>query len=439
MLRPYRDILTKPGTLAFSASGVLARLPISMVGIGIVLMLSAIYHSYGLAGQVSAVYVVANALCGPQIARFVDRYGQARIMRPAIALAVGGLAALIVVTTRQVAPGWLFVTAVVAGAPAGSFGALVRARWSYVLDDPRQLHTAYSLESALDEVVFVVGPVLATVLATSVAPSAGLVVPIVALLVGGYLFLSLHNTEPPARAHADTPRRPDPAAGRLARAGSALRARSVMGEAGMLVLAVVFVAMGAIFGATDVSTVAFAEEHGSKGSAGFVLAVFALGSMISGLGYGARHWIMPLWKRFAIGVVALAVGVSLFFLAASIPVLALVMFVAGFAIAPSLINGNGLVQQFVPAGRLTEGLTWVATSLGVGVSFGSSIAGVLIDRQGSPGGFLVVAVAGGFAVVATLASLRTLRAGSTFLVDVPPAAATPGSAANDESTPLHHE
>ena len=65
-------------------------------------------------------------------------------------------------------------------------------------DDPHRMHTAYSLESALDELVFVVGPVLATVLATGVAPTAGLIVPLVAMLVGGYWFLSLRRTEPPS-------------------------------------------------------------------------------------------------------------------------------------------------------------------------------------------------------------------------------------------------
>ncbi len=433
MLRPYRDILTKPGALAFSLTGVLARLPISMVGIGIVLMLSAMYDSYSLAGRVSAAYVIASALCGPQLARFVDRYGQARIMRPATAVALVGLISLIVVATLGADTAWLYVTAVVAGAPGGSFGSLVRTRWSFVLSDPRQLHTAYSLESALDEVVFVVGPVLATVLATSVSPSAGLIVPIIALVVGGYLFLSLRATEPQASVRAPDatagPGGPGGAggaggpapAGRLARASSLLRTRSVMRTPGMPVLAAVFVVMGAIFGATDVATVAFAQEHGSKAAAGFVLAAFAAGSMISGLGYGARHWVMPLPRRFAIGVVALAVGVSLFFLATSIPALALVMFVTGFAIAPSLINGNGLVQHCVPASRLTEGLTWVGTALGVGVSFGSSIAGVMIDRAGSHGGFTVVAVAAGFAVVATLAALGTLRADSGLPDDGPAA------------------
>ena len=84
---------------------------------------------------------------------------------------------------------------------------------------------------------------------------------------------------------------------------------------------------------------------------------------------------------------------------------------SGFAIAPTLINGNGLVQQLVPRGQLTEGLTWVGTSLGVGVSFGASIAGAQIDARGSTAGFWVVVAAGVLAVLAVLVSIRTLRAG----------------------------
>jgi MFS family permease len=185
-----------------------------------------------------------------------------------------------------------------------------------------------------------------------------------------------------------------------------------MRSGGMIVLAVVFVSMGSIFGATDVATVAFADEHGRKGLAGVILAVFAAGSLVSGLAYGARHWVTPLWRRFAIGMVALAIGASLFVLVRSIPTLAVVMFVAGFAIAPTLVNGNALVQHFVPATRLTEGLTWVGTSLGVGVSAGSSLAGRVIDSHGSHGGFLVVVASAALAVVATLASLRVLRRGT---------------------------
>ncbi|WP_203669317.1 MFS transporter [Cellulomonas pakistanensis] len=409
MLGPYRDVLSRPGALAFSSAGVIARLPMSMVGIGIVLMIEALYDSYGLAGSVSAAYVLAQAVCSPQLSRLVDLHGQARVMRPAVTVSASALVALIACALAG-APVWsLYATAVLVGATVGSFGALVRARWSHVVADPRALHTAYSLESALDELVFVVGPILATTLATAVAPAAGLVVPVVGMLLGGFWFLAQRRTQPP----------PHPREELTAPDGTPVRRRSVMRSWGMVVLAVVFVAMGAIFGATDVSTVAFAEEAGRAGLAGVILAVFACGSLISGLLYGARHWASPLWRRFAIGMVALALGASLFVLVDSMAMLAVVMFVAGFAIAPTLINGNALVQELVPRERLTEGLTWVGTSLGVGVSIGSWVAGLLIDRQGSHGGYLVVVAAAVLAVVAVLCSLRTLRAGTAAAVPAP--------------------
>lgn len=397
MLGTYRSVLSRPGALRFSSAGVVARLPTSMVSIGIVLMVEALRGSYGLAGSVSAAFVLSQAVCSPQIARFVDQHGQARVMRPALAVSATGLTGLIVCTITG-APSWtLFACAIVTGATIGSFGAFVRARWSHLVgDDARALHTAYSLESALDEVTFVVGPVLATVLATSVTPSAGLVVPVVAMLVGGYWFLSQTATQPePVPRSADTGPR-----------------RSVMRTPGMIVLAIVFVAMGSIFGATDVATVAFTAEHGRKDLAGAVLAVFACGSLVSGLLYGARHWVSPLWRRFALGTVALGIGTALFVLVQSVWMLAGIMFVTGFAIAPTLVNGNALVQHFVPRQRLTEGLTWVGTSLGVGVSAGSSIAGVAIDAQGSHGGYLVVVASGVLIVIAVFVSLRTLRAGT---------------------------
>jgi MFS family permease len=418
VFRPYRTLLARPGALAFSASGLLARLPMSMAGIGIVLVVVARYDSYALAGRVSAAYVLTQALCSPRLARLVDRHGQARVMRPAIAVTSLGIAALAVTATLQLPVGWLYVAAVVTGATMGSFGSLVRTRWSHVVHTPRELHTAYSLESALDELVFVVGPILATTLAASVSPVAALVVSVAGLVVGGYWFLGLHDTQPP----------------HVTRPAGAARTRSVMRSGGMVVLAFVFAAVGAIFGATDVATVAFAGEHGHPELAGVVLAVFALGSMIAGLLYGARHWTAPLWRRFVLGTVALALGSSLFVLVTSMAMLAGVMFVAGFAIAPTIINGNSLVRSFVPRERLTEGLALVGTMLGVGVSFGASIAGLAIDANGSRGGYLVVVVAALAVLGATAAALGTLRSATSELmfvdepVTVPPRAADPTAA-----------
>ena len=406
MLQPYREVLARPGALAFSAAGVLARLPMSMVGIAVVIGVSRIYGSYGLAGQITAVYVVVHAVAAPFLARLVDAHGQARVMRPAIVVATVGMLGFVVAIALDAHPAWLFAAAVVTGSAIGSVGALVRARWTYVLDDPRQIHTAYSLEAALDELVFIVGPIIATLFATTVGPTAGLWLPTVALAVGGVLLLRQRATEPPAR-----PRRPDDA-----------RRPHILRFRGMAVLSVVFAGIGAIFGANDVSVVAFATERDAQSWTGLVLAIFALGSMLSGLGYGLRHWVSPLWRRFAIGVVALGIGTSLFFVVSSLPVLAAVMFVTGFSIAPTLVNGNGLVQELVPHEQLTEGLAWVGTALGIGVSVGSAIAGQAIDHAGSRGGFLVVVASAGLAVLATVVALPTLRGDGPVVAAAVPAA-----------------
>ncbi|ACZ20115.1 arabinose efflux permease family protein [Sanguibacter keddieii DSM 10542] len=389
---PYRELLAMPGTKQFSGAGALARLPMSMVGIGIVLMIQQTTGSYGLAGRVSAAYIVAQAICSPQIAKLVDRKGQSRVMRPMFAVTSVAMLGLILSTALEAPEVWLYVFAVLTGATIGSVGSMVRARWSNLLPDPRRLHSAYSFESAVDELCFVVGPMLATILATSVAPTAGLVVPLLAVVVGGFWFLSLRSTEPP-----------------VSRPVEGVKHRSVLLNPGMLAVIAVFIGMGAVFGATDVATIAFAKEAGHEAMAGVILGVFAAGSLVSGLLYGAKHWVSPLWVRFALGMLALAVGVSLFFFVTSLPVLAAVMFVAGFAISPTLINGNNLVQLLVPPSQLTEGLTWVGTALGVGVSVGTSVAGVRIDADGAHAGFTVVMIAAGIGVLVTVAALGTLR------------------------------
>nr|WP_100424212.1 MFS transporter [Sediminihabitans luteus] len=389
---PYAVVLRTPGAARFSAAAVLARLPMSMLGIGTILLVEAVYESYALAGRVSATLIVAQAVVSPQVARLVDRIGQRRTTLPLVFTAAVGLGGLITTGVTHGPEPLLYVFAILAGASSVSYGSMVRARWSHALSDPKLVHTAYSLESALDEAVFVVGPAVVTLLATTVTPSAGLLVPLVAAVVGGLWFVSQRATEPPVVVHEP-----------------GTRHRTAMREPGMLVLVLAFVGMGVVFGATDVSTIAFTDEKGAPGLAGLLLATFAFGSLLSGLFYGARHWVMALWKRFVIGMLLLGAGASLFFLVDSTGVLAAVMFVTGFAIAPTLINGNALVQSLVRPAQLTEGLTWVSTALGLGVSVGASLAGSRVDAVGAHGGFEVVMGGAALAVVVTLLAVRSLR------------------------------
>lgn len=392
VLKPYLAVLSYRGAKAFSAAGVLARLPMSMVVLSIVLLVEHYYDGFGPAGRVAATYTIFQAICSPQIAKLVDVYGQRKIMQPALIIAIISLSAFVFVTTNRAPAIWLYITAAFTGAFIGSMGAMVRARWTNIVDDPRHLHTAFSLESTLDELVFVVGPVMATTLAAAFSPVLGMVVAIVATGVGGFSFLAQRATEP-------TP------AGRV----RGQRLTSVLRLPPVVVVALIFGGMGIIFGATDVATVAYTKELGNPAMAGPILAAMAAGSLVAAFIYGARNFVMPAWKRLVIGCVLLSASVSLLFFVYSLPLLALVMFGAGFTIAPTLITGNQVVHETVPSNRLTEGLTWVGTAMGVGFSIGSSVTGQVVDNLGAHPAYGVVVGAGILSAIVGLGCASLLR------------------------------
>ena len=388
-------ILRIPGALAFSSAGLLARFGGAMMGIGTVLMASMLYGSYGIAGGLAAANAIAWAMGTAYLGHLVDRYGQRRIMLPAALISAGSLAAMVLLALIHAPLVTLFACTIISGVTGGSPGAMVRARWNYVLNSARDLHTAYSLESTLDEVTFVIGPVLATWLATSVHPTAGLVAPVIMGAGGALVFYSLRATEP--AVVTDT-------------VGSTSGNRFLLSYPGIISVIGVGLLMGCIFGSIDVTTVAATTTWDARGTAGLILGAMSLGSAIGGLLYGARGWRSPLWSRFVLGACLLGIAVCSLFFAKTPFILGVCGFVAGFTIAPTFINANGLIHHLVPDSRLTEGLAWMGTSLGIGVSIGSTVAGHVIDTFDYRGGFVCAAASGLLAFLIGLISVPVLKA-----------------------------
>lgn len=392
MLSRYREILSLPGAWQFALAGLIARVPMSMVGISIILAVRALYGNYSLAGLVSATQVIAYAVGAPILARLVDRYGQLQVMLPSVMVSAAATVSLIFAIVNLVSPVILVPITVVMGATAGSIGALARSRWAYVCENPAQLQVAYAMEAALDELVFVLGPVAATLLAASVHPLAGLWVAVAFMVVGAIAFLAQTRTQPPARIPVEGEKK-----------------QSVMRNPVMIVLAMTYVFTGALFGSSDLAVVAFADEANRSSMAGLVLASMSLGSLISALIYGARVWKTPMWRLFTVGVIAIAVGTSTFLFTPNLGVLAILMFIAGLAIAPTMTNVNTIVQRVTPPTRLTEGLTWMSTAMTIGTSLGSALTGPAIDSTGHRGGFAFVMLFGWLMVAVALIGLRTLK------------------------------
>lgn len=393
MLSTYAEILRHSNAWRFSLAGCILRLPMSMMGISIVLLVHATYGNYTVAGAVSAINIASLAVAAPVLARLVDAHGQLKIMAPAFVISALSAAGLFYAALVH-APIWIvFLMAAISGASWGSPGALVRSRWMQVTRTPQQLNSAYALESAVDEFVYILGPIVATVLGSLLHPGIGVVLSAILLLVGGAAFLAQRSSEPPVvRLPHDAPRK-----------------TSVLRNPAVLILVITYVGMGALFGANDVSVVAFTQEEGVPALSGVLLALFSVGSLTSALIYGARTWVRPLWWLFARGVAALGLGVTTYLFASNLWTLGLVMLITGVTCAPTMTNVNMMIAKTVPASQLTEGLAWMSTSLNIGLSLGASAAGPAIDRIGSQGGYYVM-VAFGWAMVAFMfIGLRPLR------------------------------
>jgi MFS family permease len=389
---PFLEVLARPGAWRFSVAGLIGRMPMSMFGLGTVLLIASVTGSYGLAGIVAAAGSVGYAVCSPQAARLADRFGQRRVLVPLTAFFAACTLALIGCAELR-APLWaLLITGGLAGASMPSLGSMVRARWSALLGDSPLLHTAFSLESVADETIFVIGPAVVTLLATEVYPAAGVGVAMVACVAGTLLFAAQRRTEPPVATAV--PRR----AG-----GSAIPAP------GLLTLAPVYFCLGAMFAAIDLSTVDFAQEHGHKPLAGFVLGTFALGSAAGGLYYGSRSWSAPVHRRFAVTLCLVVAGTATLWAMPGLVVLAAAAFCSGLCISPTFITGYGLISEQAPAARRTEGMAWLSSAISVGVAAGSAIAGQIIDAGGARWGYVFAACFGVVALTVCLAGLRNLR------------------------------
>lgn len=386
MLDSYRAAFRAPGSAAFCAASFVMRMPIAIYPLTLVLIVSARTGQYGFAGVLAGVYVAANGVGNPVLARLVDRFGQRRMLLPASAVHVAatiGLAVLI----ETGCPQWTFVgPTVVSGFAYLAVGSLVRARWSHVWGRSPELSTAYSLESTLDEVIFTTGPLVATAIATSLDPVLSLALAM-ALVSGGAVWLrTLRATEPP----------PQPS--------SAPRAESALRRRGMLLLPLSSAAMGALFASAEVTMVAFCSQHGERALSGAVLACFAMGSGVAGFVYGSRPRPAPVLHRFRFQALILGSLPVLFLLAPNVGVLAGIAFVVGLGIAPTLITASGLIEQIVDRAVLTEGLAWLITGLSLGYGVGSAVVGAVADAYGARLAFLV-AVAAGLLVTATASVL----------------------------------
>ncbi len=399
MPNPYSHVLRTPHAKPMVLAAFIGRLPLSMVGLGCVLLIAAETGSYGLGGAVAAAGAVTTALAGPVLGRLADTIGQRRTLLPVVAVfAVAGV--LFLTAVKDDWPRWtFFVTAGLAGACIPPVASMIRVRWTHLLRGTTRLPAALAMESVVDEMVFIVGPVLVTFLSTTGHATSGVVTAFTFAVVGSLLFAAQGKTEPPPHGH------------------EARRGPSAIRTPGLRVLFVVGAAVGSILGTLEIALVAFADEAGALSLSGVLIAGLALGSMASGIGWGAVDWQHPLRHRLLVVLLLLTVLSLPLVFVTNVWLMIPFVVVAGVAVSPSLISSFTLAELIVPRTAVTEAFTWIGTALGLGVAVGASVAGQIVDTVGANSAFLVATVSAGIAAVVVLAAQRLLHVPEENIVE----------------------
>lgn len=378
MLNAYRSLFTAPGSTGFVLAGLLARLPLSMTGIGLITMLSQQRGAYTLAGMVSACFALSIAILAPRISALVDRYGQSRVLPFAAASSALSMLALLACAHWE-GPDWLLLVLAAAVGSLPSMPAMVRARWTAIYSGTPQLKTAFALEAVLDDLAFIVGPPFSVGLSMMLFPEAGPLAAALFLIVGVSLFVMQRRTEPAVNPLAHSPKHSAP---------------SMLRQPVVRTLALFMLAQGVIVGVIDVASVAFATAQGQPGMASVVLSFYALGSCAMGLVFGTLRLSMPLSRQIVWVGASVAISALPLLLASNLTALTLAVLLAGITFGPTITVAMSLVEQQVPAQRLTEGMTWLLTGLASGVALGAAAAGWVIDHWGAQQSFVLTLVAG---------------------------------------------
>ena len=291
----YAELFRAPGLRAALVASIVGRLQIGIATLAILLFLQSRTGSFSLAGAAAALYVLGLAAVAPLLGRMIDRAGPRAVLTVSAMIYPGMLLVLVVLTMQDAGHGWIALAALVAGASFPPITICMRALYPRLLQDPALLQTAYSVDSALIETIFIAGPILVASFVAAGYPHGAVLLAAVSAAAGNVIFLrspAVKNWE----IHAGG------------------GPRSLLGPLRHARLLAVFAAVvfhSVAFGLYEIAVVAFAAERGSPAAAGVILALASVGSAIGVIAYGGRDWKLPVSRQFLIAVALMAGGLLL--------------------------------------------------------------------------------------------------------------------------------
>jgi predicted MFS family arabinose efflux permease len=365
------------------------------VALALVLFVQESRGSFAAAGFVAGCFAVGTACGAPVTGRLVDRIGATRVLLGTAAVHAGALLAIAGLPRAPL--GVVAGVAVLGGAARPPVGAWMRGIWVAMLEDERERRASYRFESALLEIGFIAGPLIAGLVAALGRPALGLV--LTAAIAGGatVVFALLPPSRAASRAASRTGSgsgadsatrggeepRTDPGSrvGQVEvttrRKGTVAESRARVDVLGALrarairVLVVSRTALGVTLGALQVAAAGFAEGQGRAGFAGVLLGACAFGSLV---GAGVMRMRPVVLVGFmGVALVPLLLPVGLWWLA--------VLFaVAGAPVAPLNAVAYEVTERAALAGTVTEARMWTSTATMAGNALGTAVAGVVIEH-----------------------------------------------------------
>jgi predicted MFS family arabinose efflux permease len=388
---PRSSVSVGAGLPALLASSIIARLPLAMFSIALLVHARQLTGSFAVAGAASAAYAIASAISAPVLGRLIDRYGQTRVLILGALLTASSLLADGILP-RGTPTALLVLLAAATGTATPPLAACVRSLLPTVVKDTTRLPAVFAFESTALELTFILGPPLALGIGSIWSTGAALILAGLLMLAGTLAFA----------AHPAS-RRAQPAAARRPR-GGALRTPALR------TLILVLLALGAVFGATDVSVVAATHTLQSATWAGPLLGIWGIGSLIGGLAATRKGGLRSPRAVTALLLALAAVHATLILTRGNLILMGVTILAAGTTIAPSVAGLYAMADSAAPSGTRAEAFSWLVTASSTGTAVGSAAAGALAQSAGPTGAFAVVAAAGALAVLVTLTRTRSLPA-----------------------------
>ncbi|WP_314651058.1 MFS transporter [uncultured Microbacterium sp.] len=377
----YRDLLRTPGVARMIAAQLTARFPNGMASLAILLHVEQQTGSYGAAGLVLAATSIGQAVAGPVTSRWMGVWGMRRVLTLTSIVCVAAVLCLALLPLSL--PGYM-VLGMIAGLSTPPVQAAVRTIYPKLVN-ARQLTPLFSLDASLQEIIWILAPVVITLVSTQIGTTEGLLLVAVFLVGGGSWFILS----------------PEVGRVRIPRSRNAL-GKVVLKPPVLMATVIGFLLIGAC-SAVEVGVVA-TFEHGSL-AAGLVLAVFSVGSLVGGLSFGhipIGPWAMA--RRLAIVTVGLAltmVSLNVFWLGGT-------LVLAGIGIAPALAVLFAVTTASVKFSETAEAFGWAGTGQLIGAAAGSAVAGFLVDLTDARGAYLAATLFAAAGLVVSIVFVRAL-------------------------------